>query len=370
MLARLDAEALGLARARVAAHLGHPDPFHVRQWLATATASVAARDGLTLTPDAADAVLVRAAVERGAPATLLAGLFAGRPPGPQARAVGAPFPCFRFPQGRPPPPARVGRLDAWSCRDIGDDPSATVRCAVAIPGGVALGSDYGLTTWRDGQFKPFPWPEGARREARRVEAMVVHAGALVVATSQSLVRWDFRGEPVVKKHAADEEGGWDELRCCLSSGPRLYMGWRTRLEGGQGPAETFALCEAEGVVYAGTGAGEIFLVDGGKLCDLSPERAAPVRHLAYADGRLYAAAGGLTHVYDGVAWGAAAPEATAFAVDRWQRLWSIAEGRLFVTTRRGPAPVHADLERPWSLAATGDSLWIGGKGRVWRLRLG
>ena len=370
VLERLDAEALGLARARVAARLGHPDPFHLRQWLGSATGPVVATPGLPLSPDAADAVLVRAAVETGADPGLLAGLFAGRPAGAQARAVGAPFPCFRFPRERPPTPVRIGRVDTWSCADIGEPPNATVRAVVAIPGGVALGTDYGLVLHQGGQFRPFPWPEGARREARRVEAMAVHGGELLVATSQSLVRWNFRSDPTVKKHGADAEGGWDELRCMLSSGHRLFLGWRTRLEGGDGPPDTFALCEAAGVVYAGTAGGDIYVVDGGRQCSLAPGRPAPVRHLAYADGRLHAAAGGQHQQFDGVTWRAAAPEPTAFAVDRWARVWSLAEGRLFATTRAGAWPAPLPLDRPWCLGASGDSLWIGGRERLWRVEIG
>jgi len=368
VVAWLDREALGLARARVAAKIGCPDPFDIRERLAREGGHYPGRDGVPLTADLADAILLDAA--READPALLAGLFAGRSPGPRARAVDVSLPVLRFPRERPPPPARVGRVESWSCRDMGDDPVATVRCAIAVPGGVALGSDYGLTLWRDGRFVPFPWPRGARREARRVEAMCVHQGDLLVATSQSLVRWDFRGEPTTRKHGADAEEGWDELRCLLSTGRQLLLGWRTGLEGGEGPGECFALCEAAGVAYAGTGDGGLHVVDGGPLRRLSAGKHLPVRHLAFADGVLHAAAGGQHHRFDGCSWTAAPPEPTAFAVDRWQRLWLVAEGRLYVATREGTVPVPVELDRPWSLAAAGSAVWIGGRERAWRVEVG
>lgn len=368
----------------MAARLGNPGPFALRAGLG---ARVAAGDlsplppqaGPPLTPAAADAVLVRAAIDANSPDPGLAGLFAGRPPGPAVRAVAvddARFSFLRFPRAEPPPPAAWGALESWSAEAIGEVPAATVRVAIDVPGGVALGSDYGLTLWRNGRFTPFPWPAGCRREARRVEAMAVERGALWVATSQALVRWDFVSDPTVRKHGPDSEEGWDELRCMLSTPAGLLRGYRTGLVDPDGRsdsalAETFALVDAlGGVVYAGTGSGALHVVgQPGPVRSMSPRPHQPVRHLAFADGLLHVAAASAHHRFDGASWTSAEPEPTAFAVDRRGRLWLLAEGRLFSWTRAGPVAVPVALERPWCLAAVGERLWIGGRERVWALTI-
>lgn len=375
---------MGLARARVAARLGNPGPFQLRAELGAALAAgnggvFPAQSGATITPEEADAALVRAATLANQADPGLAGIFAGRPPGSAVRAVPVDDPRFaflRFPRAEPPPPAAWGALESWSTADLGDVPAATVRVALEVPGGVALGSDYGLTLWRNGRFTPFPWPAGCRREARRVEAMALERGALWVATSQALVRWDFRSDPTVRKHGPDSEEGWDELRCMLSTPSGLLRGYRTGLVGAEGQAdtalaETFALAEAPGgVVYAGTGGGELWVVgEPGAVRSMSPRPHQPVRHLAFADGLLHVAAAGAHHRFDGASWTSAEPEPTAFAVDRRGRLWLLAEGRLFSWTRTGAVPVPVALERPWSLCAVGERLWIGGRERVWALTI-
>lgn len=377
LLADLDGIALGLARARIAAALGDPDPFALRAALGGRIArgddaSIEPSAGVRLDSDEADAVLIAAAVAAGAPPPGLWGLFAGRLPGTRTRAVpidDARFGCLRFPRAEPTPRPAWGEIRTWSTRELGDEPIATVRCAVEIPGGVALGSDYGLTLWEGERFRPFPWPAGARREARRVEAMAVHRGALWVATSQSLVRWDFRGEPTVKKHGADAEEGWDELRCLLSTPSGLLRGFRTGLVDGadaRGLPEVFALVTAPGgVVYGGTAGGDVHVIGGGPVHRCR----GPIRHLAFAEGELHVAGGERHHRFNGARWTSSEPEPTAFAVDRRGRMWMLAEGKLFVWTRAGALAIPVVLDRPWTLCAAGDQLWIGGRERAWALPL-
>ena len=50
--------------------------------------------------------------------------------------------------------------------------------------------------------------------------------------------------------------------------------------------------------------------------------------------------------------------------DRRGRLWSLLDGKVTVATREGTKVVPAPVERPWSLCAAGDRLWIGGRERV------
>ncbi len=376
VLDALDGSALGLARARIAARLGQPDPFHVRAALAhEGTAPVDGNTGDALTADAADAALLRADLASGsAPDPALAGLFAGRPPGPLARGVPLDDPrrsWLRW-QSRPTRPARVGAVSSWTCKEIGDTEVATIRCVAGLPGGaVALGSDYGLTTHKNGVFTPFPWPLGSRREARRVEAMAVHRGHLHVATSQTLYVWDFAGKVNSRRHGPDQEDGYDDLNALLSDGDRLYAGYRTRFEGGVGPADTLSLAaDASGVVYAGTRAGEVHVVDGGgPIRTFADHKPRPVRHLAHAEGALWVAALGALHRFDGASWSARGPEPTALSVDPEGRLWALAEGRLHVLSGGELVRVDVALERPWSLVAVPGALWIGGRERVWKVTL-
>ncbi len=266
----------------------------------------------------------------------------------------------------------VSTIESWSTAEIGDAAVATVRCVVAIPGGVALGSDYGLTLWRDGAFVPFPWPAGSRREARRVEAMAVHDGALHVGTSATAYRWNFSNAPTFRKHGQDEEGGWDELFCMLSFGGTLYAGWRTKLEGASGPADVISLCAGNGVVYAGTRAGGLYAVHNGvaeEVRRFEKGKGRPVRHLAWAGGCLWVAAADALHRWDGSTWESRGGEPTAFTTDASGKLWSLGEGKLWREEAGWLRPVPTSVVRPWSLAATADALWIGGKERVWRVRV-
>lgn len=374
MLERLEASGLGVARARVAALLGDPDPFPVRAALAAdPDAHVDGGPGEVLDRDAVEAALVAAGHH---PA--LAGLFAFHPPGAQVRAVAVDDPARRYLRWRaePTPPVRVGGQTRWTTVQLGDEPTATIRCLCPLPGGLALGSDYGLSLWRGGRFEPFPWPRGARREARRVEAMAVHAGVLHVATQQALVTWDQRGEPKTRKHGADLEGGFDDLLCLLSVEDRLLVGWRTHFEGGAGPADTISLgADPAGVVYAGTRDGGLHVIDGGGPTGSAALRrftaggkGRPVRHLAFAEGALWVAAAGALHHFDGACWQTLpGEEPTALGVDERGRLWAIRDGRLHVWTGEALTAVAADLDRPWCLGFTPGAVWVGGVGAVVRL---
>ncbi len=372
VLAALDAAGLGVARARVAAVLSDPDPFHIRAAL-HAGGAVVGCPGAALSADAADAALL-AADHTGE--SRVAGLFAGRPMGPTARSISVDDSrrtWLRWPPGGGRAPARrvtLGKVESWTAAQIGDAAVATIRCAEPLPGGgVALGSDYGLTLWRKGRFEAFPWPRGSRREARRVEAMAVHGGRLHVATSQSLYTWDFVKEVHSRRHGPDEEGGFDDLCSLHASEERLYAGYRTRFEGGAGPRDCIALCaDPTGVVWAGTRSGELHVVDGGgPVRVFADHKPRPIRHLAFADGALWVAARGALHRFNGASWSETSPEPTALAVDPDGRLWALAEGRLFVLEGGALRPLDVPLERPWCVAAEAGAVWVGGRERVWRI---
>jgi hypothetical protein len=371
VLTKLDDAGLGAARAAVAARLGDPDPFHVRAALArTPDAKVVGCEGVPVTGDLASAALVRAGpMDPG-----VAGIFAFAPPGPAVRAIpqdqdGPPWLRWRPTNPSAPRPSRV---ETWTTDALGDEAIATVRCIGALPGGgVALGSDYGLVTWQRERFAAFPWPKGARREARRVEALASTDSTLHVATSQALYTWDYRGEPRSRKHGADAEEGYDDVLALHATGDRLLVGWRTRLEGGVGPADTLCFAsDPNGVVYAGTRHGELHVVDGGgpirSFVDGKPR---PVRHLAWSDGALFVAAAGALHRFDGTRWTTHGGEPGALHVDEEGRLWAVHEGGVHLWWAGALRRVPVTFDRPWSLGSSPGALWVGGVGRVWRIEV-
>ncbi|MEN9786455.1 MAG: hypothetical protein RLZZ299_1719 [Pseudomonadota bacterium] len=373
---------MGLARRRVAARLGLPGPFAAWEALARLPdgTHVRALPGQPVTPGALDALLVAASVAT-APEPSLAGLFAWTPPGPAVRAVpvdDARHAWLRW-ECDADGDSRVDGCAHWDAADLGQDPTATFRCVHPLPGGgVALGSDHGLVLCRDGRFESFPWPAGARREARRVEALAVHDSVLHVATAQGRWTSDLRtGRVAGQRHPPDDEGGQDELCALLSVGGRLLEAWRTRLVGGRGPADTLAMAaDPHGVVYAGTRQGALHVVDGDSarpVRTFGDSRPRPIRHLAWARGALWVAAAGALHRFDGCAWHAIPGEPTGLAVDRRGTLWALHEGGLAQVAGAPGAevlvPVDLALERPWALAVSGDVLWIGGLARVWRVAL-
>ena len=358
--------AMGAARAKMAAALGDPDPFHVRRALAAAPdAKVSGCDGRPLSRDAVDAVLL------DCPA--MVGVLAFQKLGPIARSVVRDRPWLRWP--RPPiSPLRTSKPRYLSTRDLGDDERATFRCIVALPRGrVAIGSDYGLAIGNLQGFQPFPWPAGARRENRRVEAMLATDTSLLIGTQQALFTWDYRSEPHAKKYPADSDGGYDDL---LAMAPGPLTAWRTRLEGGVGPPDILAFAsDPNGVTYAGTRTGEVWVVNGGgPIRTFATERvlregpdgvaARPVRHLAWADGHLWVAAGGELHRFDGASWASEPGEPGALASDEAGRLWMVRGGQVWVREGGTDRVIDVAVSRPWALCGVPGGMWVGGVGSV------
>lgn len=267
--------------------------------------------------------------------------------------------------------------ECWSTLQIGDAASATIRCIAAIPGGVALGSDYGLTLYRNGIFEPFPWPEGSRREARRVEAMVLHDSKLYIGTSQSLFVWDFTNPVRWTRHGRDEEDGWDDICCLHSAQGQLYQAFRTRFYGGEGPPDVLSMAtDPSGRTFVGTREGELKILGEFSslrhFLDRRPDgrsKGRPIRHLAWAEEALWVAAQGQLHRWDGQHWRSAPPEPTFLHTDPYGRLWGLGEGQLLRLESGWLRPMKLRLERPWSLCGTQKQLWIGGMERLWRLPL-
>lgn len=272
---------------------------------------------------------------------------------------------------------RLGAIRNWRTSEIGDEAIATIRCSLEIPGGMALGSDYGLTLYQDGVFRSFPWPVGARREARRVEALAMHGGCLYVGTSQNIFRWNFVSPVEGSRHGRDQEDGWDDICCLFSYGDTLFQGFRTRLYGGEGPPDVLCMAAdpATGRVFAGTRDGVLFLLGQGVIRRFEQRRydgrmkGRPIRHLAFADGYLWVAADDTLHRFDGTSWFSRGSEPTAFTVDAKGRLWALAEGKLWYQSGGWLLPVPVPLQRPWCLAARPGELWVGGLEQVWKIDL-
>lgn len=258
-------------------------------------------------------------------------------------------------------------LQSWSSEQLGQPPHATFRALLPIPGGVALGSDYGLVLWRDGAFSPFPFPKGARREMRAVTDLALHDGSLWVATERGHFEWPFSGIAAGKGFPQDGTGGFDDLRALHAAPGRLLMAWRTHLDGGDGPPEGMSFCTAwQDRVFMGTRDGRLHHIDAGPIRTFEHAgKGRPVRHLAYACGHVWAAAAAALWRWDGTTWDATPGEPVAMAVDARDRLWTLGQGRLWCSPFGDwPEPVAVPLQRPWQLTAVDDTLWVGRRGGV------
>lgn len=237
-------------------------------------------------------------------------------------------------------------------------------------GDLAVGSDYGMVLYRRGHFLPFPFPLGARRENRHVADLAELDGVLHVATMKGHFTWPFRGEATGRGHPQDGAGGFDDLRA-LHVGPKgLLVGWRTHLDGGEGPGECIAFATWRGRVYAGTMDGRLVEVDGDELRRFERGgRGRPIRYMAAAHDRLWLAVDGRHHRWDGRTWESDRVEPYALHAAEG-RLWALAEGGLWRSDAgEWPRRVDLDLLRPWALGSLPGELWIGLKGGLVRLGL-
>lgn len=252
---------------------------------------------------------------------------------------------------------------SFTCEELGLPAHATVRCLLELPtGDLAIGSDYDMLLWRKGQFLPFPFPEGARRESRRVEAMAVFGGALHVATQRSIYVWPFKGVAAGRGHPSDGREGFDELRALHATPERLLYGWRTHLEGAKGPADAICFATAwSGRVFAGSADGSLHELDRGPLRQFTRgERPQPVRQLAFFDEQLWVGAAGLLARWDERRWTEEPGEPTAFQVVNG-RLYLLRAGALWVADPTLRA-LQLPLRWPWTLGSTPGRLWIGCRG--------
>lgn len=180
--------------------------------------------------------------------------------------------------------------------------------------------------------------------------MALHDGVLHIATTRSRFSWPLEGPVKGQGMPRDPGGVYDEVHALFSDEGGLVTAWRTHLEGAQGPGEVGCLARGRGALWAGTLTGKLY-ANGELLRTFS----GPIRHLLGHHDRIYVAAGGALHTFDG-AWRSEPGEPYAMA-------WS--EGLCLL--RRGKLEVDGSvvdlpLARPWSLASSPDGLWIGGVG--------
>jgi hypothetical protein len=305
-------------------------------------------------------------------ALLAAAIEAGTPIpfrwGPEARSIPVDLPpdhpvaaSLRWPVARPAPIEHI-EVRKYELPDV------VVRTLVALPDGVAVGTDQGAFRF-DGAFSEFPYPSGARR--MRVEAMASFDGRWIVASTEAWYELDLgTGAVVSRRLPPDGDDGRDDVRAMLAT-DRLYVGWRCRFEGGEGPNEACALAaDSDGRIWAGTLDGRLWLVDGGEIRRFGAGKGRPVRHLAFALGRLHAAADGRRWSFDGASWASEAGEPTSMAADPAQRLWTVRDGHLWADDGRGPRQVVLPMERPWCLLGTPTGALVGGPGALVEVRCG
>jgi hypothetical protein len=240
---------------------------------------------------------------------------------------------------------------------------AVIRSLTPLPDGrVGVGTDQGAFFF-DGRFSDFPYPGGARRS--RVEAAAIADGRWVLASTEAMFVYPLDGGAVTSRRLpSDGDDGRDDVRAMLGA-DRLYIGWRCRFEGGDGPPEALSLTrDPDGVVWAGTVHGELYTIDGGKVRSFGTPKGRPVRHLTFALGQLHVAAAGAHWRFDGVSWRSEAGEPTALAADAAGRLWSVLDGAVFVEDGRRRRQIETQLTRPWSIAGTTRGAWVGGPGML------
>jgi hypothetical protein len=267
-------------------------------------------------------------------------------------------------------------VQSWSSAELFEVPDATIRVLVAIPAGLAIGADQGLSLYQKGRFFPFPWPEGIHN--RRVEALAFGEGGLHIGLLRSRCFWDFKNPPVFFSHPSDSEGGWDELACIYSGSNGMLFAYRERLVGAVGPPDILAMAGDTSSIYAGTRKGELWRLGEsqpfkifeteGKGRGISGLKRRPVRQLAWSKAGLYVAAAGALHCFNGKSWQVLLPEPTSLTADPLGRLWGVVEGKVAVL-EEGWSFIKLDVVRPWSLCWAEDALWVGEVGRLWRVEV-
>ena len=247
-------------------------------------------------------------------------------------------------------------LRRWTASQLALPAHATFRCLLSLGGDdLAVGSDYGLVLYRDRSWAPFPFPRGARREARRVESLALHDGALVVVSARNQYVWPFSGTARGTGFPRDAYKADVELRAVFAHPDgRLLRGWRTHLEGGEGPGELISFTTDGTRVFGGTLDGRLVQVDGAELRRFE----GPVRSLAWPGG-LHVAADGAHHLWRDGAWSSTPGEPYALHA-HGGALYSLRRGALWCGGQRLPL----ELQRPWALGSAGRHLAIGEVGRL------
>ena len=268
-----------------------------------------------------------------------------------------------------PADSSIRAIQHWTAEALGLPAHAVLRCIQPLEdGSIVVGSDFGLTCVEGSLAHPISFPKGSRREARDVLSMALLGGHLHVATARGVYLWkedilEGRGLP------PDGAGGFDDLFAVHDHHGRLIRAWRTHLEGGEGPPGVQCLSSTpEGELYAGTTDGQLVHVNHGTIQRFELEgHSAPVRHLEWCQEALWIAAAGALHRWDQQAWSSQDGEPVALCADSQDRLWLLAAEQLHVIEAGERRLAVSDLRRPWCLAATDSTLWVGARGGLYGL---
>lgn len=267
---------------------------------------------------------------------------------------------------------RLRSAGRWSASELGFPAHATFRVLQALPqGGLAAGCDYGMALYQGGRWRPFPFPQGARREMRAILDAAWLDGTLHLVSERGSFQWSpgdaqAQGRGLPK----DGAGGYDDLRAVHAAPSGLLRAWRSHLEGAEGPPECLSFVTGwQQRVFAGTRDGQLWELGVGPIRSFEREgKGRPVRHLSMGAGHLWAAAAGALWRWDGSTWTRREGEPYALTTDPRERLWSLERGALWCSELGDPpTPIDWPLERPWQLCASEDRLWIGRRGGIERV---
>lgn len=259
----------------------------------------------------------------------------------------------------------------FSAEELGLPAHSVFRCPCELPDGrVAIGSDYGLVLMTGDRVESFPFPAGARRECKDIQALAWAEGELHVASAKNAYRWDGKGPVRARSFPLDGKGGFEELRTVYAGPNGLIEAWRTRWVCGeetQAAEDILCLARSGDRVFYGSRSGRLGLLSGELIHEFPDE---PVRHLAWAHEKLWIASNGGLHTWTSELKQVGSPEPFGLSVDAKGRLWTLdARGLSLSQTGEPPERLNAAISQPWAIGSSSEHLWVGRRGGVVRWRV-
>jgi len=273
----------------------------------------------------------------------------------------------------PAPTEPLAAQAHFSARDLGLPEHTVFRCFQALPSGqMAIGADYGLALVSGEKVNAFPFPKGARKESMDVQSLAFDGHSLHVVTTKNAYAWDLKQSVRAKPFPRDNDGGFEELRVVAMGPNGLIEAWREHwvCDGQSHPGEDIlSIASNSEVAYYGTRGGQLGIFSGPILHRFIDDgHACPIRHLAWAHQRLWIAAAGAIYTYQGEQLTKVRDgEPFGFCVDPQGRLWSLDPQGVSLSNDTGELRrLQLKIERPWSIGADAQGLWIGQRGGISR----